>query len=111
MVDRVAIIGIAAIDDDVAGLHQCGDLVDDPAGDGGRQHQPGAAGFVSLPTKSSSEVAPVAPSLTSSATASGLDVVDDAFVAIPHQAAHHVGAHPAQSHHANLHRPASLWSV
>jgi hypothetical protein len=32
-----------------------------------------------------------------------MDIVDDALVPALHQAAHHVGAHPTQSDHAELH--------
>ena len=60
-------------------------------------------GFVSLPTNSSIEAAPIAPSVDQRRDARRVDVVDDAFMAVAHQAAHHVGAHPAQSHHSDLH--------
>ena len=38
----------------------------------------------------------------------GVDVVDDAGVAVSHQAAYQVGTHPPQSHHAELQRVASI---
>ena len=38
----------------------------------------------------------------------GEQVVDDALVPGPHQAPHHVGAHPAQPNHAQLHRGSPL---
>ena len=41
LVDRVVVVGIAAVDDGVALVHERGDLAGDFAGDGGRQHQPG----------------------------------------------------------------------
>ena len=34
----------------------------------------------------------------------GVDVVDDALVAVAHQPAHDVRAHPAESDHSELHR-------
>ena len=66
-------------------------------------------GASSLATKSSSEVAPVAPSASSADDRVGADVVDDARVPVAHQAAHDVGAHPAEADHAELHG-ASLYA-
>ena len=37
----------------------------------------------------------------------GVDVVDDALVAVAHQPADDVGAHPPESDHAELHRAGS----
>ena len=64
-----------------------------------------ARGAVSLATKSSSEVAPVAPSPSSSSTDGLVDVEHDALVAVAHEAADQVGAHPPESDHAELHSP------
>ena len=62
-----------------------------------------ARGLLSFLTKSSSDVEPVAPSPASCFTVAGAAVVNDALVAVLLQAAHHVGAHPAESDHAQLH--------
>ena len=59
-----------------------------------------ARGLVSLDTKSSSDFDPVAPSLAKSATVCGAEVGDNALMAAPHQAAHHVAAHPAKPYHS-----------
>ena len=62
-------------------------------------------GTSSLATKSSSELAPVAPSRDERRDRVGADVVDDARVAVAHQPAHDVRAHPAEADHAELHAP------
>ena len=62
-----------------------------------------ARGFSSLATKSSSEPAPVAPSRLELLDRVGVDVVDDAAVAVAHQPADEVGPHPAEPDHAELH--------
>ena len=62
-----------------------------------------ARGGFSFATNSSSEEAPTAPSAASACTASGAAVVDDALVAVLHEAAHHVGAHAAETDHSELH--------
>ena len=54
-------------------------------------------------TKSASEAAPTAFSLTSSFDRFGRHVEDHALVAVLDQPPHHVGAHPAQSDHSELH--------
>ena len=60
-------------------------------------------GLLSLPTNSSTDAAPIAPSADQGRDAGGVDVVDDAFVPVAQQAANHVRSHPAQSHHSDLH--------
>ena len=62
-----------------------------------------ARGLSSLATKSSSESAPVAPSPASVDDGVGVDVVDDALVAVAHQPANDVRAHPPEADHAELH--------
>ena len=57
-------------------------------------------GFSSLPTKSSSSPRRCAPSAASAATAFGVLVVDDGRVAVPHQPADDIAAHPPQADHA-----------
>ena len=62
-----------------------------------------ARGFSSFATKSSSEVA--ADRALAFELPHGLlvEVVDDAAVAVPHQPADEVGAHPPEPDHAELH--------
>ena len=59
-----------------------------------------ARGFSSLATKSSSESAPVAPSPARVADRVGVDVEDDALVAVAHQPANEVRAHAPETDHA-----------
>jgi hypothetical protein len=61
-----------------------------------------ARGLSSARTKPSKVVVPVAPSRSSSATASGAGVVDHAVVAVTHQAPDDAGAHPAEADHSTL---------
>ena len=70
--DVVAVVGVAAVDDDVARLEQRGQAVDGRLGDppaGTITHT--ARGLASFATRSSSESAPVAPSPARPCTASG----------------------------------------
>ena len=62
-----------------------------------------ARGAVSLAQSSSREAAPVAPSLTSDATLSGVAIVNDGGVPTSLQAPNHIGAHPTESDHPELH--------
>ena len=103
LVDGVVIVGIAAVDDDVAGLQQRGDRLDDPSGDRGRQHQPDAARLGELADELLQRAGADRAVRHQRRNAGRVDVVDDAFVTVAHQAANHVRAHPAQSHHSDLH--------
>ena len=62
-----------------------------------------ARGALSFEASSSSEEAPSAPSPASVVDRVGVDVVDDAAVAVAHQPAGHVGAHPAEPDHSEFH--------
>ena len=75
----------------------------------GRDHDPRPARHVERGDEVLERVAPVAPSADERRDGIGADVVDDAGVAVAHQAAHDVRAHPAQANHAELHG-ASLYA-
>ena len=62
-----------------------------------------ARGLLSALTNSASEPLPTAFSFTSSATALGDMSNTTHSMAALQQAAHHVGTHPAQSDHSQLH--------
>ena len=47
-IDVVAVVAVATVDDDVAGLEEITELVDEPTGQRGRHHQPDGAGLVEL---------------------------------------------------------------
>ena len=62
-----------------------------------------ARGGVSFATKSASDVDPTAFSLANSATDLWRHVEHHAFVPFSDDAPHHVGAHPSQTNHSQLH--------
>ena len=71
--DVVAVVAVAAVDEDVALGHEGSRLVDGLLGDVTRgDHDPGGPRWASAATNSSRVVAPVAPSASSIFTASGL---------------------------------------
>ena len=61
-------------------------------------------GALSFAARSSSEEAPSAPSPGQGRDRVGVDVVGDDLVAVPHQAARHVGAHPAEADDPEFHQ-------
>ena len=61
-----------------------------------------ARGASSFAASSSSDEAPVAPSPRELLDGVGVDVVDDAVVAVAHQPADDVRAHPPEADHAEL---------
>ena len=62
-------------------------------------------GVSSFFTKSASDVAPTAFSLTSSLTASGDRSKTTQLCPFLNQASNHVGSHPAEPYHSKLHEP------
>jgi hypothetical protein len=101
--DVVAVVGVAAVDDHVAGVHQPGQLVHDLAGDPGRDHHPGRPGRLQ-PGHQVGQGAGPGRALAGQLLDGGLVVVvDHALVAGALQPPDQVGAHPAESDHAKLH--------
>lgn len=99
----VAVVGVAAVDDDVAGFEDLGDLVDDRAGEPGGDHQPHGAGLLELGRE-------VRDARRARGALRGqgrhgilVHVVDHAVVAVLHESADDVGAHPSESDHGELH--------
>src|SRR5262245_27363812 len=102
-IDVVAVVAVAAVDDDVAGLHQVGELVDDLAGDPGRDHDPGGPRFFELLDEFVEGGGSGRAVTFELGDNFGADVVDDAVVPVPHQATDDARAHPPQSDHSKLH--------
>ena len=98
----VDVVGIAAVDKNVARLQQgqqSAMVLSTTAAGTISQTARGCSSFL---TKSASEAAPAAFSLTNSSRFRRA-VKDDAFMAALQQPAHHVGAHPSQTDHPELH--------
>ncbi len=66
-----------------------------------------ARGGAIFATSSCSEAAPIAPSPCEQRDGGGLNVVDDAVVALLQQAPHHARPHSSETDHSELHR----WSL
>ena len=102
-VDVVAVVAVAAVDDDVVRLEHGCELVDDQAGDCGRHHHPDRARLVEfrdeLFERGSADRAFAAQELHRVEVL----VVDDALVAVTRQPPHEIGAHAAEADHPKLH--------
>ena len=101
--DIVVVVGVAAVDDDVARLEQRGDLIDDLAGDAGRDHHPDDAGRGQLADEVLHRLRPGRALAGQRRHRLGIDVEDHALVSVAHQAPDDVGAHPAEADHSQLH--------
>ncbi len=99
----VAVVGVAAIEDDVVGFEVFSEREHGLAGDPGGEHHPGRAG--------DGELRRELRECAGTGRAHGrqllhrrwVDVVDDAVVPVPHEPAYQVGAHPAKADHPELH--------
>jgi hypothetical protein len=100
----VDVIGVAAVDHDVADVELTGQLVQRSVHHAGRNHQPDGARlgklFYEVVQRSSTQSAFPGELLHGVRAA----VVDHPLVTVFLQPPHHIGAHPAQSNHAQLHR-------
>ena len=102
--DVVAVVRVAAVDDDVAGLEMRHQLRRAPR----RRRRPAPsarsrAAASCFATRSASVAAPIAPSFCKRGDRRRLHVVDDALMPFGQQATHHAGAHPAEADHCELH--------
>ena len=101
--DVITVIRVATVDDDVALVEQPGQLLNGLPGQPRRDHHPGHPRLGELPDELLQRGRADGPL--------GLELLDrvreyvvhDAVVAVPHQAPHDVGAHPAKSDHSQLH--------
>ena len=95
---------VAAVDQDIAGFQQAGQLDDRVVGDlARREHDPDRARLLQL-VHEIGKVAARRGSLTGqTAHRLGAFVVDDAAMAGSHQPPHDVAAHPAKADHTELH--------
>ena len=108
--DVVDVVGVAAVDQDVAGFEQRQQVGDRRVDHRGRHHQPqrprlGELGDLVLHRGGAGRAL-----FRQRVHRGGGAVEDHAFVAALHQAADHVGAHAAQADHSELHRCSSRGS-
>ena len=101
--DVVAVVGVAAVDDDVALVEERGDLVDDLPGDAGRDHHPDGPRLLELADELLQRRAAGRALILELLDRLGVDVEDHALVSVAHQPPHDVGAHPTQPDHSQLH--------
>ena len=102
-VDVVAVVGVSAVDDDVAFLHQLGDLHDHLAGDAGRHHDPGDPRLVQR-LDEVLERGRADRALTGQLRHRVRARVErDGCVPVAHDAPDDVGAHAPEADHAELH--------
>ena len=107
--DVILEVGIAAVDDRVAGFHQLGEVVDGRLGGvAAGDHDPRRAGLRELRDEFLERRGADGPLGDELGDALGAAVVDDAGVTGIHQAADHIAAHSAQTNHAQLHGTGSF---
>ena len=100
--DVVSVIAVAAVDDDVVRLHQLRELADHLACDRRRDHHPGGAGLVQRLNEVLERGRARCAVGCELGHDVGTDVVDDAIVAVAHQAPHDARAHAAEANHPKL---------
>src|SRR5450756_2627533 len=99
----VAVVAIAAVDDDVTGIHARGQFLDCPAGHSGGKHHPDRAWFGQLRDQLVDRDGAPNAATRDLLHRGRAHVVDDALVAILGQAPHQTGSHTPQADHAELH--------
>jgi hypothetical protein len=108
--DVVSVVAVATVDDDVARLHKLRDLIDDAAGDRRRHHHPGDPRLLQLGDEVGQRFRSHRPLTGELRHRLGIHIRDHHLVAVTHQPAREVGAHPPKSHHSQLHRRCSFGS-
>ena len=103
--DVIAVVGVPAVNDDVAAVHVGRQVVDRRAGDlAGGHHHPGGPRLGQLPDEVGHRCRPGRPLLLQRADGLRVHVEDHAGVAVAHEAANDARTHPAEPDHAQLHR-------
>ncbi len=103
--DVVDVVGIAAVDQDVARLEMGQQIGDGLVDHGGRHHQPDRPRLGRASWRNPrGDAAPTAFSLASSATAfADMSKTTHSWPPL-HETAHHIRTHPAEADHSQLHR-------
>src|SRR5882762_443681 len=99
----VDVVGVAAVDDDVAGLKLRSQVVQRGVDDAGGHHEPDSARLREFLYEIVERRRTYRTFRAELLHGIGAAVEDNALVTIFLQAAHHVGAHPAETDHAELH--------
>ena len=101
--DVIVVVGVAAVDDHVVAFEKRDKGVQRRIDHGGRHHHPDGAGLVQLLREVFERRRPDRSLFDECLHGFRMEVVNDALVAGPQKAPHHVGSHPAQSDHAQFH--------
>ena len=101
--DVVDVVRIATVDQDVARLEQRDQIVDARIDDGCRDHQPDHPRLTELPDKLGERRRALRTCGRKLRDRARIAIVDDAWVLIAQEAAHHVRAHPPKTDHSELH--------
>ena len=99
----VAVVGVAAVNDDVALVEQPGQLVDGLPCDASGDHHPDRTRPLELVDKFLQREAAGRSLTLKLLDGIGIHIKDDTFVPVTHQTANDVGTHPAQTDHSQLH--------
>ena len=101
--DVIVVVGVAAVDDHVVAFEERDEGLQRRIDHGRRHHHPDGAGLFQLLREVFERRRPDRPLFDECLHGFRLEVVNDALVAGPQKAPHHVGSHPAQSDHAQFH--------
>jgi hypothetical protein len=106
--DVVPVIGVAAVDDDVPGLQQRRELLQGRVDHRRRDHHPGGARLLQLTDQIRHRRGADRALIGESPHRVCAKVEYHALVTVPHQTPHHVGPHPTEANHPELHNPSPL---
>jgi len=101
--DVVAVVGVAAVDDRVVRVEELGQLIEGGLYDGGRQHEPSGPWPIQLRHQVAKRAGGDRALALQLPYCAFVEVIDHTVVAVAHEPAHEVRAHPAESDHAELH--------
>src|SRR6184192_3457815 len=102
-VDVVAVVGVPAVDDDVAALEVWDEALERRVGDARRDHEPDDARLGELRDEGVHRRGAARALAHESLDRGRRDVVHHAGMAAAHETTHHVRAHATQPDHADLH--------
>ena len=101
--DVIVVVGVAAVDDHVITFEKWDEGLERRIHHGGRHHHPDGAGRFQFLREVFERCCPDRSVFGERLCGFRMEVVNDALVACPQKAPHHVGSHSAQSDHAQFH--------